>query len=279
MPEAAPARSLPRTLRLAARLPLLALHALVNLPIALLLIQCGGRVEAWAVRTWSLGLLAVFGLRVRRIGQPMPGAVMLVANHVGWIDIVVLHSQRLMGFVAKSEIERWPLIGWLAKQGGTIYHRRGSQDSLNGVQARMVERLRAGRAVGVFPEGRTRDGRSVGPFHARIFQAAIEAGVPLQPVALGYGHNASAQTIVAFQGDESFVANFLRLLGEPTRVVEVHFLASRPASGARRQLAHGARAVIVHALGGALPDAADATSSADADEADELRALPADGAG
>jgi 1-acyl-sn-glycerol-3-phosphate acyltransferase len=275
MPEATTPMSLPRRLRLLARIPLLALHVLVNLPLALLLIQCGGRIEAWAVRTWSRGLLAVLGMRVRRIGQPLPGAVMFVANHIGWIDIVVLHSQRLMGFVAKSEIERWPLIGGLAKQGNTIFHRRGSQDSLNGVQARMVARLGEGRAVGVFPEGRTRDGHAVGPFHARIFQAAIEAGVPVQPVALGYGAQASAQSIVAFRDEESFFANFVRLLGEPARVVEVHFLAPQPAAGARRALAHGARAAIVHALGGAL-HAAVLAAPGELDEAEALTTGTAD---
>ncbi len=267
-----PAPSLPRRLRVTLRVPVLLLHALVNLPIALLLIRFGGRAETWAVRTWSLGLLAVFGMRVRRFGMAEPGAVLFVANHVGWIDIVVLHSQRAMGFVAKAEIERWPLIGWLAGQGGTIFHRRGSQDSLNGVQARMVTRLGAGRAVGVFPEGRTRDGRAVGPFHARIFQAAVDAAVPVQPVALGYGEHASAQMIIAFHGEESFFANFMRLLGEPARVVEVHFLGARAAEGGRRQLAHGARAAIVHALGGSVTGAA-TSSAADADAAVALADL------
>src|SRR3546814_2025586 len=88
----------------------------------------------------------------------------------------------------------------------------------------MLARLRSGHSVGVFPEGRTGHGDEVGPFHARIFLAAVEAGAPVQPVALRYGADASAQTIVAFRPKESFLANFLRLIGEPPRVVEVVFL-------------------------------------------------------
>ncbi|HET6782709.1 MAG TPA: 1-acyl-sn-glycerol-3-phosphate acyltransferase, partial [Pseudoxanthomonas sp.] len=77
----------------------------------------------------------------------------------------------------------------------------------------------------VFPEGRTRDGAEVGPFHARIFQPAVEAGVPVQPVALRYGPRGSAQTVVAFGPKESFFANFVRLLGEPPRSADICFLA------------------------------------------------------
>jgi 1-acyl-sn-glycerol-3-phosphate acyltransferase len=194
--------------------------------------------------------MRVFGLRRRRIGTPMPGAAMFVANHVSWIDIVALHSQRMMGFVAKREIAGWPLVGWLAARGETIFHQRGNQESLGGVLHEMLARLRAGRAIGVFPEGRTRDGSEVGPFHARIFLAAVEAGVPVQPVALRYGERASAQRVVAFAPGESFFANFLRLLGEPVRVAEVVFLepiAPGDAEG-RRRIAETARDRIVAAM-------------------------------
>ena len=165
----------------------------------------------------------IFGFRPVQMGAPLPGAVLFVANHVSWVDICILHSQRMMGFVAKREIASWPLVGWLAARGQTIFHQRGNTESLGGVMQVMADRLRGGKAVGVFPEGRTRGGHEVGPFHARIFQAAVETGVPVQPVALVYGLKGDAQTIVAFGPGESFFANFLRLLGEPARRAEVHF--------------------------------------------------------
>lgn len=137
----------------------------------------------------------------------------------------MLHSQHVMGFVAKREIAGWPLVGWLATIGQTIFHQRGNTESLGGVLQEMLLRLQSGKPVGVFPEGRTRGGTEVGPFHARIFQAAVEAGVPVQPVALRYGVRGSAQAVVAFGERESFLANILRLLGEPSRLAEVHFLS------------------------------------------------------
>ena len=252
-------RSPVRVLRYAVRLPFLLWHVLVHLPITLLLmappfggmqLAGGGRLDHRLVRWWSGLLLRVFGMRVRRIGQPMPGAVMFVANHVSWVDIIALHSQRMMGFVAKREIAGWPLVGWLAARGETIFHQRGSQESLGGVLHEMRARLQQGRAVGVFPEGRTRDGREVGPFHARIFLAAVEAGVPVQPVALRYGEQGAGQTRVAFAPGESFFGNFVRLLGEPARVAEVVFLppiAPGDAEG-RRRIAETARARIVEAM-------------------------------
>ncbi len=249
-----------RTLRYLWRVPLLAWHVLVDLPLVLLLLspltrglRIGGkRLDHRLVNLWSGGLLRVFGLRVRRHGTPLDGATVFVANHVSWVDIVVLHSQRMMGFVAKREIAGWPVVGWLAARGETIFHQRGSQESLGGVLHEMLARLRAGRSVGVFPEGRTRDGREVGPFHARIFLAAVEANAPVQPVALRYGADGDAQTRVAFQPGESFAGNFLRLLGEPPHAVGVHFLAPILPGDAdgRRRIAECARERIVAVMEG-----------------------------
>ena len=224
---------LARAGRYALRVPMLLWHALVHLPPVMLGLAlpsdrvdiAGETLRSRLVRWWQGGLMRVFGMRMRRVGTPLPGAVMFVANHVSWMDISALHSQRMMGFVAKQEIDGWPVVGRMARRGDTIFHQRGSQESLGGVLDAMVARLREGRAVGVFPEGRTRDGVEVGPFHARIFMAAVEAGVPVQPVALRYGADGEGQRAVAFQSRENFARNFLRLLGEPARTVEVVFLA------------------------------------------------------
>jgi len=254
-----PASRAARLLRYLIRWPMLAWHVLVHLPITLILmsppfggIRIGGDpLKHRAVRLWQRGLMRVFGFRMRRVGTPLPGAVMFVANHVSWIDIVALHGFRMMGFVAKREIASWPLVGWLATMGETIYHQRGSQESLGGVLHEMLARLRDGRAVGVFPEGRTRDGDAVGPFHARIFLAAVEANVPVQPVALRYGEGGDAQTVVAFGPTENFAQNFLRLLGEPARVADVIFLEPILPGDAdgRRRLAETARSRIMAAMG------------------------------
>ena len=248
-----------RPLRYMVRVPLLLLHATVSLPIALLLIglptarirlRSGERVNHRVIRAWSAGLLRVFGFRLRCNGKPVPGAALFVANHVSWIDITLLHSQHAVGFVAKAEISRWPLVGWLAVRAGTIFHRRGNEHSLRDVMQQMVARMRAGFAIGVFPEGGTSDGNVLRVFHARILQTAVDAEVPVQPVALRYGERGDAQAIVAFAPGEPFVHNFLRLLGDRPRSAEVHFLEPiAPAAGGRRGMADTARKRIGEALG------------------------------
>lgn len=249
---------LARVCRYFYRLPLLAWHLLVNLPLTMLMttpltsrLRAGDEtLEHRAIRAWSAGLMRVFGFRLRRIGEPLRGSTMFVANHVSWVDISLLHSQRMMGFVAKREISNWPVVGWLALRGETIFHHRGSTESLGGVLHEMLTRLRTGRAVGVFPEGGARGGGELGPFHARIFMAAVDAGVPVQPVALRYGEHGNAQKRVAFGRGESFFANFVRLLGEPARIAEVHFLEpiGPGDTEGRRRIADLARQRIIDAL-------------------------------
>ncbi len=254
------ARDWRRPFRYAWRVPFLLLHLGLGLPLTLVLINPlsarivlrGERLDHTAVRLWSGTLMRIFGFSLRRYGTPLPGAALFVANHVSWIDITLMHSQRMMGFVAKAEIARWPLVGWVASRGGTIYHHRGSNDSLAGVMHQMVERLQQGQAVGVFPEGRTTRGDAIGTFHARIFQPAVVAGVPAQPVALKYGARGNAQTIVAFGERENFLQNFLRLLGDPGRVAEVHFLEPVASSeDGRRRMAETCRDRIIAAMAAA----------------------------
>jgi 1-acyl-sn-glycerol-3-phosphate acyltransferase len=180
--------------------------------------------------------------------------VLFVANHVSWLDIELMHSQRIMSFVAKAEIARWPLVGWLATRAGTIYHQRGSAHSLGAVMERVVARLREGMAVGVFPEGGTGPGDRVKTFHARIFQVAADAGVAVQPVALCYGDGGRMDLRVPFAPKESFFANFVRLLGGPSLEASVQFLEPVPLSDdGRRQTAESARTRIAQALGMPAP--------------------------
>lgn len=256
-----PQRDWARPLRYLLRTPFLVVHLLITLPLALLVInplgarlRVGGkRLDHVMTRWWSRWLVRCFGFRIRHFGTPLPGAALVVANHVSWLDIELMHSQAFMCFVAKAEIERWPLIGWLAGRAGTIYHRRGSTHSLGAVMERVVERLKEGVPVGVFPEGGTGDGSHIRTFHARIFQVAVDAQVPVQPVALRYGNGGRQDPSVAFAPGESFFGNFLRLLGGPSMDAEVHFCPPVVQSDeGRRRTAEAARLSIVRALG--LPE-------------------------
>jgi 1-acyl-sn-glycerol-3-phosphate acyltransferase len=247
-----------RPLRYLVRTPLLLIHLVIAIPLAVFVFSPlgdglrlkGERLDHAMTRWWSAALIRRFGFRIRRIGEPLPGATLFVANHVSWMDIELMHSQRMMAFVAKAEIARWPLVGWLATRAGTIYHQRGSTHSLGAVIERVVARLRSGMSAGVFPEGGTGPGDRVRTFHARIFQVAADAQVPIQPVALCYGRDGRMDLRVPFGASESFFGNFMRLLGGPALDAEVHFLEPiRVNDEGRRQIAEIARARIAAALG------------------------------
>ena len=247
-----------RPLRYLWRVPLLLLHVVLGVLLCSLVITWrrnavmkDGR-EPFAHRTirwWSTALLRIFGLRSVRVGQPLADPVLFVANHTSWIDIELLHSQRAACFVAKAEIAGWPLVGWLARNGGTIFHRRGSNHSLSTVMQAMVERMRSGRSVAVFPEGGTGYNGVLKIFHARIFQAALDAEVPVQPVALRFARDGRRAIDAGFREDESFLHNIVRMLGEAPMDAEVHFLAPVPAApDARRRMAELSRERIAAAL-------------------------------
>lgn len=247
-----------RTLRYLYRVPLLLLHVLLAIVLALLVftwrreaVARHGRepVSHRLIRWWSRLLLRIFGFRVQRYGTPLPDPVLFVCNHSSWLDIVLIHSQRAACFVAKAEIARWPLVGWLAACGGTIFHRRGSNHSLSLVMKEMTRRLRKGRSVAVFPEGGTNDGHTLKVFHARIFQAALDADVAVQPAALRFSRGGVRCYDAGFLPEESFLACFVRLLGAPPLDVEVHFLPTVPRSDAgRRRMADAARQSIADVL-------------------------------
>jgi len=191
-------------------------------------------------------LLWLFGIRVKTDGQPAGGAVLMAANHISWLDILALHSACAMGFVAKAEIENWPVFHYIARTGGTIFHQRGNHDSASDVITSMVQRLQAGRAVTIFPEGGIEAGAPIRIFHARMFKAAVDVGCPVQPVMLRYVRAGRIDEAVAFRVGENMAVNLCRQLARPKSVAEVRFLTPIDATDQpRRALADGARAAVV----------------------------------
>jgi 1-acyl-sn-glycerol-3-phosphate acyltransferase len=115
---------------------------------------------------------------------------LVVCNHISWLDIYVINALAPAAFVAKDDVRHWPLIGWLCANTDTIFLERGSRAAAQRTRESMVERLRAGIHVAVFPEGTTSGGERLLPFHAALFQSAIDAGVPVVPLALRYADGA-----------------------------------------------------------------------------------------
>ena len=199
--------------------------------------------------------LATLRVHVIRSGEMPPAdePVLVVANHVSWLDVYVLNSSRAMRFVAKAETRRWPIIGTIATRFDSIFIVRGRFRDAARVKTRVADALRAGESVAVFPEATTTDGHEVKPFYAAMFQAAVDADVRVVPVAIRYpGPDGRPNPAAAFIDDMSFGTSLLRVVGEPLLRAEVRFGTPLAATGRRRgELAAAAHAFIVNAL--ALP--------------------------
>jgi 1-acyl-sn-glycerol-3-phosphate acyltransferase len=254
---------LPGILRLIYRLPFLLLHLCIATPVTVLCqgstgrsIQLAGQpfnefLSCW----WSRMICRIFGIRRRISGEFTPGAQLVTANHISWIDIALLHSFTAMGFVAKAEINSWPLLGILARAGGSVFHQRGNHDSSSGVAAAMAERLRENRKVAIFPEGGILPGEGVKYFHARLFAAVIETEVPIQPVMLRYLRDGSRYDEITFLPGEHFMANFFRLLMQKSCTADVNVLPLIESAGKqRRQLAGEAEGAVRAVFESDLPD-------------------------
>ncbi|MDB5967247.1 MAG: 1-acyl-sn-glycerol-3-phosphate acyltransferase [Polaromonas sp.] len=197
------------------------------------------------VHAWARQMLAIVGIELVVEGAPpSPGPVMLVANHISWLDILVMHAARYCRFVSKSDIRHWPFVSTLADGAGTLYIERASRRDAHRVVHRMTESLRAGDVLAVFPEGTTGDGITLKPFHANLVQAAIEAGVAVQPVALRFLDAQTGQMSLAprYVDDDTLGFSLWNTLTAPPLRAVVTFGLPQYAEGrARREWAHDLR--------------------------------------
>ncbi|MET0267409.1 MAG: lysophospholipid acyltransferase family protein [Duganella sp.] len=206
------------------------------------------------IRRWSTRLLALCNVTVEQsaFGTPaaVPAQAMVVANHVSWLDIFVLHSLYPSHFVAKAEIRSWPLAGWLAEKAGTVFIARGNRRDLRQLFQGLVHTLERGERVAFFPEGTTAAQGNLLPFHANLFEAAIDARVPLQPFALRYLDQAGAlHHVVDFIGEMTFAESIVAILSGPPVTARVAVLPAIDTTGAhRRELAEAAYQAVAAAL-------------------------------
>ncbi|MDA8390523.1 MAG: lysophospholipid acyltransferase family protein [Gammaproteobacteria bacterium] len=235
-----------------ARLAALVAHTLLGATIALI-VPAGGLTDSRSgqavVCWWHATLLKILGLRLHVLGTPAPAPALIVANHVSWIDIAAIGAVTPGRFVAKAEIRDWPLIGWLAARAGTLYIRRGDRRASAAVADQITQAFLRDQSVILFPEGTSTDGRDVHPFHARLLTPAIEAGCPVQPVALRYpGEDAGIHPAAPFINDDTLLAHLWRLLRARGEVhVELCFFAAEASAHMdARDLAERTRAVIRH---------------------------------
>jgi 1-acyl-sn-glycerol-3-phosphate acyltransferase len=208
--------------------------------------------EPETLRVHAAAVLDALEVRLDVRGGPLsvPGepGTLVVANHISWLDVVALLAVEPVTMLAKREVAGWPVAGPLVRRAGTLFIDRSSLRALPGTVARVAELLRGGRSVMVFPQGATWCTAPGGRFHRAVFQAALDAGAPVRPVAVDYVQHGAPTTVPAFVGEDGFAASLLRVArasGLEVRVqvrppvVPVPGVDDRRAVAARAQLLAG----------------------------------------
>ncbi|KUI18788.1 lysophospholipase [Mycobacterium sp. GA-1285] len=185
-------------------------------------------------------LLYCLGVRTRVSGGPIRNlsGVLVVSGHISWVDVFVIGSVLPGRFVAKSELVSWPGLGLLARLLKVIPIERGNLRRLPDVVRAVTRNLRAGHTVVAFPEGTTYCGLAYGRFRPAMFQAAIDAGRPVQPLRLTYHHaDGAASTVAAYVGDDTLLTSIRRLVTTKRTVARMHVGSLQLPGTDRRDLA------------------------------------------
>ncbi|MFE7592660.1 lysophospholipid acyltransferase family protein, partial [Kitasatospora sp. NPDC057512] len=224
-----------RALRLTACLAAVLAGVVLLLPVRLFPDRARNRL----VRLWARVVLRTLGVTVHLAGPDgwgpgADGGVLVVANHVSWLDIPLLAAGRPGRSLAKTEVRKWPVLGPLIAWGGTVFLDRDRLRTLPDTVATVAEVLRSGHPVIVFPEGSTWCGRESGRFRPALFQAAVEAGADVQPVTIRYRLADGRPTSVpAFIGDDGLLTSLARVVAARGLVADVTFLPPIPPPGPR----------------------------------------------
>lgn len=215
------------------------LHILIGFfTILIVFPRLGAEQRQLRTQAWSLVMLRCIRIELIVKGNPaLNGPLLLVANHMSWLDITALHAARFCRFVSKADIQKWPFIGVLASGIGTLFIERESRRDAMRVVQHMTASLQAGDVLGVFPEGTTTDGTTLLPFHANLFQAAIAANAPIQPVALQFIDTTTGQNSTApcYVGDDTLAQSVWRTLTTPNIAVVISFGEPQLAEGRDRR--------------------------------------------
>ncbi len=191
-------------------------------------------------KKWLQNIVRIVGLQVQVKGEEAidDQSSLWVSNHISWMDIAVVGSQGV-GFLSKSEVRRWPLIGWLGAQSGTIFIERGGKNASQVAAKAIAEKIFAGDNILVFPEGTTSSGENVKRFHARIFAPALDHQLLVQPIVVQYLDEEGKSHPKASWNDQSFMSNMMGVLAHHRIYVILTFLPVIDAQQftGRRQLA------------------------------------------
>jgi 1-acyl-sn-glycerol-3-phosphate acyltransferase len=241
-------------LRLLFRVPVLGiwtsliyLSYLLTRPLGLVSRHAARASHHAIVGAWARGVARAMGMRIRVEGERPPAASLLVANHLGYIDVIVILASVDCVMLSKAEVKSWPIMGFLAAATGTLFVDRKLKADLPRVITQVEEHLNGGTGVTFFPEGTSSSGEALLPFKASLFQVAARGGFPVRVAALNYRTPPAAPPAhlsVCWWGDMTFLPHLLGMLRLPPFEATVKFGAVPVAADERKQLARLAQTAV-----------------------------------
>ncbi len=218
---------------------------LLFLAVPLLAVPLPGRSHLQ--RAYCRLMLRCVGVRITVSGGPIRNlrGVLVVSGHVSWLDVFSIGAVLPGSFVARADLIDWPALGVVARIMKVIPIERENLRRLPAVVGAVAARLRSGHTVVAFPEGTTWCGLGYGPFRPAMFQAAVDAGRPVQPLRLTYHHrDGSPSTVPAYIGEDTLLASIRRLVTARRTVVHVQVQSLELPGDDRRELAARCEAAV-----------------------------------
>ena len=206
----------------------LCLHVLQGLlSVGMIFPRISPRARQRLTRAWSAKMLRILNI-VLSIHGARPAAdakhLVVVANHVSWLDIFVINATQPSRFVAKSEIRDWPVAGWLCEKAGTIFVRRAKRSDTSRINNEIHDALEQGDAVGLFPEGTTTTGDRLLKFHTALFEPAVVNGATIAAGAIRYrSSDGDAANAALFAGETSFAESVTLIIAQKSMIAELVF--------------------------------------------------------
>jgi 1-acyl-sn-glycerol-3-phosphate acyltransferase len=215
-----------------------------------------------SIRIFARGVLWLCGVRLgpnlqglsAELAKRVPSPSLVVANHISWLDIFLVHAVLPATFIAKSEIRSWPLAGLLVQASGTIFVERGNRHAVRSLMKEAMTRLDLGERVIFFPEGTTSRGESVLKFHTSLFGLAEQrSDLAVVPMTLFYSRADSAAVAlpptdatardpilqamqqVAYVDDMTLVGSMIQIMGHPGLKADALVHAALASEGRSRQ--------------------------------------------
>ncbi len=218
-------KTTPPLLRLI-RLTQLLLHIVSGLLQSFFYPHFPQNIQRRMMQHWAVRFLSILNIRLHCHGK-LPGLeiprVLFAANHVSWLDVCVLMAACPTRFVAKAEIDHWPILGLLSRNAGTLFIQRAKRSDTLRINQQISEVLEKGERITVFPEGTTADGMQLNHFHASLLQSAVTADALLYPVAISYRNTAGNICLEAAYIEPSLVLSLQKILSQTCIDVELTF--------------------------------------------------------